>query len=48
MVIGLKERDMCKVSGEDREGLIRDDALLFVVPLPHLLTSYIGCLPDLF
>jgi hypothetical protein len=48
VLVGFKERDLCKISGQDREGLIIDDALLLVVPLLHLLASHIGFLLDLF
>jgi hypothetical protein len=39
---------MCKISGQDREGLVVDDTLLLQVPLLHLPSPLIGFLLDLF
>jgi len=48
VLVGSKQGDMSKVGGEKRESLIRDDALLFLVPMSHLLPSHIGFLLHLF
>lgn len=48
MLVGFKEVDMCKISGQDREGLVVDDTLLLQVPLLHLPSPLIGFLLDLF
>jgi len=48
VLVGFKERDMGKIGGQDHQGLTRDDTLLLVMPLPHLLASHIGILLDLF
>jgi len=39
---------MGKVSGQNRECFIGNDALLVLVPVPHLLPSHIGFLLHLF
>jgi len=48
LLVGSEEGEMGKVSGQYGEGLIGDDALLFLVPLLHLLSSHVGFLLDLF
>jgi hypothetical protein len=48
VLVGFKERDVGKISGQDQQSLICDDALLLVMPLLHLLASHIGFLLDLF
>jgi len=39
---------MGEISGQNRESLIRNDALLLVVPLLHLLPSFVSFLLHLF
>ena len=48
LVGGSKEGEMGKVSSQNRESLIGDDALLFLVPVVHLLPSQKGFLLNLF
>jgi hypothetical protein len=48
VLIGVKENEVGKVSGQHYEALTRDDTLLLFVPLPHLLAAQVSPLPDLF
>jgi hypothetical protein len=48
VAVGLKEGDMSKISGQDRESFVSDDALLLAMPLLHLPSPQIGFLLDLF
>jgi hypothetical protein len=47
VLVGSKENEMGKISGQDGKGLTLDDALLLAMPLPHLLAPHIGFLLDL-
>jgi len=48
LLVRFEEGDMGEISGQKRQRFLGHDALLFLVPVLHLLPSHVGFLLNLF